>query len=319
MIRAIVFCLIFFGLNAALKAQEDFARVDAVIQLYPAQAQSAEQLATFINRDFSSEADKLRAIYGWIINNIAYDPAEYKALDYSFTTVAERNKKQEKFREQLITRVLEKRVAVCEGYSYLFERLSELTGVQSYLVRGDSKASLDDIARSFDVNHMWNVAYIADTPYLFDATWGAGRYTDRFIKEISYRYFMADAQQFVYTHFPQLHEDTLLEQTIDRATFESIPLIVSEKVQGLEWLEPKNGVLDSNLPSGKWAFDIPIILKAKPDIKITVAINGKDPFFPKQHIHPEKNIHYFEVDIPLGAQFLIVQINDKPAVVYKIK
>lgn len=314
MIRAILFCFIFLGLKTALKAQEDFARVDAVIQLYPAQAQSAEQLAAFINRDFSSEADKLRAIYGWIINNIAYDPAEYKALDYSFTTVAERNKKQEKFREQLITRVLEKRIAVCEGYSYLFERLCELTGVQSYLVRGDSKASLDDIARSFDVNHMWNIAYISGQAYLFDPTWGAGRYTDRFIKDPTYRFFKADPQHFSYSHFPQLQEDQLLQFPLDRAVFERMPIIVDEAIIDYAMLSPKEGVLQSTNSSGRWFFSLPV----SKGLTVGLSVDGGGIKPVKTTWNKETATQDFEMEIPLGAKFLIVHLDERPGVVYLI-
>lgn len=311
----VIFLLLFyFGANSPLCAQ-DYERVDAVIQLYPKQAESTEQLAAFINRDFSTDEDKVRAIYGWLINNIAYDPEEYKALDYSFTTVAERNKKQEKFRFQLIDRVLKKQVAVCEGYAFVFERLCELTGVTSYLVRGDSKASLTDIGRAFDVNHMWNIALIDGQAFLFDATWGAGRYTDKFEKDPTYRFYKADPQQFVFTHFPLMGEDQLLEEQFIKADFEQMPIIVDPLISRFDLLEPKNGILDSNLPSGKWKFTIPLDETAT----VRIAIDGKDLTDIPMNVDPELMTYDLELDIPLGTQLLIFYFNNKPGLVYKIK
>ncbi|MDC7997278.1 transglutaminase domain-containing protein [Gilvibacter sediminis] len=305
--------LLFLSANFSA-AQENFERVDAVIQLYPKRAASVEQIAGFINRDFSSEADKLRAIYGWLINNIAYDPNEYKALDYSFTTVSERNKKQEKFRQQLINRVIEKGVAVCEGYAFVFERLCELTGVTSYLVRGDSKASLADIGRKFDVNHMWNIALIDGNTYLFDATWGAGRYTDRFEKDTTYSFFMADPQQFVYTHLPLLEEDQLLTQPLSRAIFESMPIIVDDSLKEYKSLLPATGILNSGASSGKWQFRLPIPQQSA----IGISVDGSAVKSQNTHWNAEAQLHEFELDIPLGAQLLIIYFDERPGMVYKI-
>lgn len=310
---AFLLLLIFGGANPLLA--QDFDRVDAVIQLYPKQAESAEALAAFINRDFSSDADKVRAIYGWLINNIAYDPAEYKALDYSFTTVTERNQKQEKFRFQLIDRVLQKGVAVCEGYAFVFERLCELTGVTSYLVRGDSKASLTDIGREYDINHMWNIALVDGEPFLFDATWGAGKYNGRFIKDPSYRYFQADPAAFIFTHYPQMQDDILLPEVLSKTTFESMPLIVDATLKDFDSLEPKDGILDSNIFEGYWQFVIPIA----EEIDIKLSVDGRKAKAIKTEWLSELNAHSYDLDIPLGAQYLIFYFNDKPGLVYKVK
>ena len=139
---------------------QDFERVDATILLYPTHCESPEELSKFITRDFASEEDKVRAIYSWIIQNIVYEPNEYKKFDYRFSNYRERNKKEEITRNKIINRTLQKGIAVCEGYSFLFERLCELQGISNYLVRGDTKTTLEGIGSGFDSNHMWNVAVI---------------------------------------------------------------------------------------------------------------------------------------------------------------
>ena len=87
-----LFVLLLFGSAYA----QDYERVDATIQLYPTSFNAAEELSAFITRDFISEEEKVRAIYTWIIMNVAYEPDEYKQFNYNFKNYRERNLKEEK-------------------------------------------------------------------------------------------------------------------------------------------------------------------------------------------------------------------------------
>ncbi len=306
----LIFCL-FLGFSAFA---QDAQRVDQIITLYPKQLENPEQLAAFISRDFSHPQDKLRAIYGWIIQNIEYDPQEYKALDYNFTTVKERNKKQSKFREQLIDRVLDKGVAVCEGYAMLFERLCELQDIQSYLVRGDTKASLSDIARDFNTSHMWNIAFIDNNPYLFDPTWGAGRYNEQgFVKDPTYRYFMAPPQRFIRTHYPVDYTDTLLEDVISKDAFLRAPILIDKDIINATNLLPAQGVLSSMEVAGAWQFNVPYPEEVKVSYSFGDQINSLG------NITPEDLQLQFNIPVRIGVEFLIVYFNDSPGLAYLIK
>ena len=108
------FVLLFFLLISPKISSQDYERVDAILTMYPNTFDNAEKLSKFIARDFDSEEDKVRAIYTWIIQNIAYDPDEYKKFDYTFTNYRERNEKDEKLRAKIIERTLQKGTAVCE-------------------------------------------------------------------------------------------------------------------------------------------------------------------------------------------------------------
>ena len=130
--------LFFIFLNVSALAQ-DYERVDAIISMYPQTFENPEKLSKFITRDFTSDEDKIRAIYTWIIQNVAYDPDEYKQFDYTFTNYRERNEKDEKLRAKITERTLQKGIAVCEGYAMLFE-----------VCTGLSRAS-------FEFNHMYIV------------------------------------------------------------------------------------------------------------------------------------------------------------------
>lgn len=299
--------LIFNGLAA-----QDYERVDATIQFYPDRFDNPEALSSMISRDFTSEEDKVRAIYSWIIRNIAYDPAEYKKFNYSFKNYRERNSKEEKTREQIILRTLSTGVAVCEGYAMLFEKLCSMQGISNYLVRGDIKTNFNDIGRPFSKIHMWNVAFIDGERYLFDPTWGAGKYREKFIREPSYFYYKTPPELFVKTHFPDLEEDTLLSEIIGREVFASWPLIIQKELTLDEVEMPYLGVIDSGNSSGEISFGIRTDLGTK----VSYSYDGKQTAV---ETSIENGVLKFVIPIQLGRENLLVYFNNEPALAYKIR
>jgi len=291
---------------------QDYERVDATIELYPQSFNSAEELSKFISRDFTSEEEKVRAIYTWIIRNVAYHPDEYKQFNFNFKNYRERNKKEELTRKKIIKRTLEVGVAVCEGYAMLFERLCELQGISNYLVRGDIKTNFDDIGRPFKKIHMWNVAIIDQQPFLFDATWGAGKYHGRFIKEPSYFYYKTPPKLFVKTHFPHLREDTFLDETYSRETFAASPLLIQEDLV-LEDIEfPKNGIISSLEGDGLIHFSI----KNTTFSSLSYSYGNEKTTLP---FSEEEGVIQFEIPIALGKENLLIYFDEKPVLGYKVK
>lgn len=302
--------LLFFCLLTA-RAQ-DYQRVDAAIGLYPDRFEKAEDLADMIVRDFKDPKEQLRAAYGWIIHHVAYDPGQYKNFNYSFKDYRERNQKEEQSRARIIAHTISQGVAVCEGYSMLFEQVCYLLGIESYLVRGDIKTHFDDIGRPYDTIHMWNLAIINGVSYLFDLTWGAGKYQDRFIADPKYDYFMADPQWLINTHYPDFIEDALLEDPISRSLFEQMPLIIHP---GLSWdqlIEPKFGVLDSKIEDGFISFEL---LGVSPK-KITYDFGNNRRRVKHQQ---QQGTLVFQVPLSLGSEQLIIYFDGKPALAYKIQ
>lgn len=294
-----------------LQAQ-DYDRVDASILLYPDRFDSVEQLSRLIERDFTSEDEKVRAIYSWIIQNIAYDPEEYKRFDFNFKNYRERNLKEEKTREKVIERTLRQGVAVCEGYAMLFERLCELSNIQNYLVRGNTKSNFDDIGKPVKSLHMWNVAIIGSRPYLFDPTWGAGKYRDRFVKEPTYFYYKIDPNLLIRTHYPQLVDDSFVEHPISREEFQNLPIIVHPELFIDEVISPKNGVLSTASDSGVVTFQLK--LDAPSQLEYSFGQERSAITF-----ETNEELLEFEVPIELGKKVLIIYIDDQPALGYKLK
>ena len=292
---------------------QDYKRVDATIQLYPEHVENAEELSTFISRDFNTEDEKVRAIYSWIIKNIAYDPNEYKKFNYNFKNYRERNQKEEKTRTQIIKRTLQKGIAVCEGYAMVFERLCQLQGISTYLVRGDTKTTFTDIGRPFNVNHMWNVAVIDGKPFLFDPTWGAGKYHDKFIKEPSYFYFKTPPKLFFKTHYPDQFEDAFIDTIITSEEFSKMPLVIEKQLLPSDIETPLQGILYEE----EYFGDIPFIINNANAKNITYSF-GRE----------EKEVHFvrksdgrirFNIPLQIGAKTLLIFFNHKPALAYRIE
>ena len=304
--------LILVLLQSPIFAQ-DYERIDATILLYPTSFESPEELSKFITRDFHSEEEKVRGIYSWIIQNIAYDPDEYKRFNYNFKDYRERNTKEEKTRAKIIKRTLKKGVGVCEGYAMLFEKICELQGISNYLVRGDIKTNFNDIGRPFKKSHMWNVAVIEGNPFLFDPTWGAGKYRGKFVKEPSYFFYKTDPKLFFKSHYPNMFEDAFLDLVVSREVFAAMPLIISENLNMDDIESPLNGILVADTYIDEIAFVVNTI-----DVSEVSYSYGSDIISIEKMETIDGRLH-FSIPLESSKETLLIYFDKRPALGYRIK
>lgn len=175
---------------------------------------STEKIASYIQKNFTSENDKIRAIYYWTAQNISYDVSMPGSIISDLTD-------QEK-----IASALKKHSGVCMHYAEVFHDLATRSGITCYRVEGYTKQN----GRIGDLAHIWNVAKIDNMWYGFDATWGAG-YVDRglFIKKFNSTYFKIKPEVLIRTHMPF---DYLWQ-------FSASPLTHQEFISGVIASEPK--------------------------------------------------------------------------------
>ncbi|MCF6308449.1 MAG: hypothetical protein L3J09_10895 [Flavobacteriaceae bacterium] len=292
---------------------QDYERIDATILLYPNTCESPEEISKFITRDFQTEEEKVRAIYSWIIQNIAYEPSEYKKFDYRFSNYRERNKKEEITRNKIINRTLQKGIAVCEGYAFLFEKLCELQGITNYLVRGDTKTTIEGIGKEFNTNHMWNVAIIDGKSYLFDPTWGAGKYNQKFIKELSYFYYKTPPKQFIKTHYPDIFEDALVLESMSKQEFSEIPLIINRDLLISDIITPNKGIIYTEM----YFDEVQFLIKNTNPKEITFSFGGEQNEVSK--LIKKENLIEFSVPLQIGVKTLLIYFDDAPALGYRIE
>lgn len=289
--------------------------IDATIQLYPTAVDSPEQLSKFITRDFKSEEAKVRAIYTWLIQNVAYNPKEYELYNYSFKNYRERNTKEEKTRKKIINHTLQTGSAVCEGYAMVFEKLCQLQGIDNYLVRGDTKTNFNDIGRTFANNHMWNVAIIDGKPYLFDATWGAGRYTSKFIKEPSYYYYKIKPEYLINTHYPKQFEDAFITENLSTTTFIERPLIIKRGFAFCQIIsEEKTGVLKQESYNGAITFKVATTVD-----EVSYSFGNETFVLDSASVKNFDNETTFTIPLALGIDKLLVYFEGKPALGYLVR
>lgn len=177
-----------FTINAQRPASNTLALVDKKMQQIPESlTTTTTDIAGFINDNFSTDAEKARAIYIWLASNIRYDVESMNRK-----AVYER-------KEELVLKPLRTHQGICENYAALFDELSQKTGLRSYVISGYTKQN----GRIATLPHAWNAAQIGNKWYLFDATWGAGFVNNgRFHKKISHDYFMMQPAVAIQSHMP---------------------------------------------------------------------------------------------------------------------
>ena len=159
----------------------------------------------------------------------------------------EKDLKQQEIKNRIIRDLFKKRLAICSGYSILFNHLATLVGLKSDIIEGMAKITTDDIGRKKPpINHAWNSVLIDGTPRLIDVTWGSGYIANKqnlWFKEFNPIYFDTPSKIFFTKHLP--NSKVWLNQIIDEETFLKAPLLFDNYIdEDYEILEPKiNGKL----------------------------------------------------------------------------
>lgn len=291
---------------------QDYVKADATIVFYPETFEDAVQFNKMLSRDFTNDEEKVRAIYSWLIKNIAYDPEAYKLFNYNFKNYRERNTKEEKSRKKIIAHTLNTGKAVCEGYAMTFEKLLTLQGIENYLIQGDTKTHFKDIDRDFGLNHMWNAIKIDGQWHLFDPTWGAGKYTNKFIKEPSYFYYKIAPEVLIKTHYPKDIADAFVKETPSFKDFSQQPVYIDAGLEIIETITPKLGVINKNQSSKELTFGF--ITKAT---NAAYSYDGKK--FPVKTIEQTDKGMHFTIPLQVNTKTLLIYLDDKPVLAYKIE
>lgn len=134
----------------------------------------AKETAETILTDTMDDEEKLRAIYGFIVENTTYDYRYYQdpaSLPYESRTAFG---------------PLQNGTAICGGFSWVFRMLCEEAGIPCWNVTGTGAGE----------EHMWNCALIDGAYRYFDTTWDAGR-----ADESQWRYFARTEEEISQDHF----------------------------------------------------------------------------------------------------------------------
>ena len=165
-----------------------YAAIDAKALLIPdSLTRSTDAISSYINANFRSNQDKVRAAFIWVASNIRYDVPNMYAINYY-------EKKEDK-----IAKPLQTREGICENYAALFTDICMKAGIPSYVVEGYVKLG----GQVSNLSHAWCVARVDTSWYLFDPTWAAGSVSDRtFVPKINNFYYETNPANFIHAHMP---------------------------------------------------------------------------------------------------------------------
>lgn len=313
--------MLFFSLPAFA---QDFSKVDEIISNYPKSFSKVEDLASKINADFSKEEEKARAIYSWIAFNVKYDVKSFffsktasRPVSYSYRTEAEKLEKKNKIKQDLIAKTFKTKLAVCEGYSLLFEHLANLSGLESTVVVGNAKMNPSEIGKlPKQSQHAWNSIKVNGKWKLVDVTWGAGVVDPQkriFIPKFNNGYFFTEPEIFVLNHFPE--EKKWILSDFSGQDYANFPLYYGEYIKSdFRFLSPLNGIISSK-ESNVVSFKIENLAQ---NDKVSYVLSSDNK--PKvATLKRNGNITEFDVNLTSNKDYyLTIFVNQKAVSMYKI-
>jgi hypothetical protein len=193
-----------------------WAKIDAhALQTPPSKTKDLTTLVHHLVEPAKTDWDRVRAIYRWIAENIAYDDAGYNSGKYGFNDANE---------------VLRQRKGVCDDYSDLFKAMAESAGLACEKVSGWSKGYGYVVGAKMDKpDHAWNAVFVEGEWHLMDVTWAAGFGETingklKSTKKFKEHWFDTAPAEFLFKHLPTDAKWQLIPFPLTLAEFQTLPL-----------------------------------------------------------------------------------------------
>jgi len=177
--------------NILLLGQNQYQNIDRhAIKAPKSVSTDISKLHTYLQQNTSSDKEKLRSVFIWIVSHISYDKAE--------SNLKHPPKKE-------INDILSSKKAICTGYADLLKTLCQISEIPAYVISGYSRPNGTSSDMKSQSDHAWNAVYLDSSWYLVDATWAASGYRQASNKEISSAvgaYYLMDPTLALQTHIP---------------------------------------------------------------------------------------------------------------------
>lgn len=214
-----------------------------------------------LTNSYPDQLLKARAIFKWITENIGYDykyynkyyykdkePKTYKCKDDEDCAA-----KQMAWEINYINNILQKKKAVCQGYSMLFKKMCDIAGLKSEIVPGYVRTEYYQVGTAGTLDHAWNTVWIDSTYYLLDATWAAGGCGEdedgkllNFKKKFNNYYWLTPAADFARNHFPQNNKWVFLPN-YTKDSFAANPYYHGGVIPNLKLQMPGSGIIPAKM------------------------------------------------------------------------
>jgi hypothetical protein len=197
------------------KGEEDWFVIDNHVQ--GVSSSFPDSLAFKLTAPFSTDLQKVRAIYSWITQNIKYTSGLYSISGKrkevkSIPDPTDTMSVWKSGDEMTAIKVMHRKMTVCEGYSKLFKVLCDYAGLQSKVIFGYARTNMG--SSRFRSNHAWNAVLIDSTWKLLDITWASGYfdYRNEYVQQRNDYYFLTPPEDFIKDHYPENMRWALLPQ-----------------------------------------------------------------------------------------------------------
>lgn len=181
----VYFFVLLMASNFCFAQDSPYADADRIGLAVPgAKGITTADVAAYVNKYCKTDAEKVRAIYAWVISHISYskDSIQYFATDED--------------RDKLVTTAMRRRKGTCENFAAILNDICKKAGLHSYAIEGYTR-QVDGIDNA---SHAWDAIMINNEWYLFDPTWDAVQ--SNFSLPISTAYFMIRPADFIRNHIP---------------------------------------------------------------------------------------------------------------------
>lgn len=314
----LILLLVFFFTNKV--HSQNYVLVDSIVDAYPKNINTLDNLADQIRKDFTRDEEKARAIFKWVATNISFDlelaaKMDFKSLKaFSYSTDKEKVLKENKFKSDLVKQTFLTRKTVCHGYAVLIEYLCKSLALEAETITGTLKSDPTEIGQLPNVvNHAWNVVKINNEWKFIDATLGAGiisSNTDSFKFDFNEGYFFTDPERFFLNHYPLDEKWLLISKT--KSDFAKSPFIFGNYLKyGYRIMSPLLGIHSKK--EGNFTFSLKG-LDEYDNVQYALSSNNKIVF-----LEQEDNSKDFVIDITdIGEDYVSIFVIGKIIAVYKI-
>lgn len=211
--KFLFYCLVFILSTSAfsqITKADHYNTIDNKLFEYNKNNPPFDSIVAFVNKNFISQEDKIRAYYSWIATNVEYDVDHLNKM----LELLKINVKTISGDSQNADTVFIKRKAVCEGFSLLFNKFCSASSIPSFMAVGYTKLPNGEVYT--EIHHAWNVVRSDSNWHLIDVTWSGGYVNsmNQYVKRFSDKYFFSTPDDFLKDHLPldpmwQLKNDPL--------------------------------------------------------------------------------------------------------------
>jgi len=237
-------------------------------------------LANLLTANDTTDKQKVKSIFNWITNNIAYNVKSFQynnnRNDYWLEEDDDDTSSVLKpLDERVANIVLKRRTAVCDGYARLFKILCDDLHIPCEVITGYARGSMNRVGVQFRCNHKWNAVFVDSAWHLLDATWASGyiNYRNEFEKEYNGYYFFTKPEDFLIDHYPEDIKWALLPNPPVVKEFYNTPFKTAAFSRNyIQSFKPESGVIEvsvgdsivfelqNNRPKKTlWVIDVPYV------------------------------------------------------------